>query len=124
MCFSAEADVAAGVVVGAIGFAALRRVGQKRELPLASLPALFAGHQLSEAFVGWDVTGRASATTGRVALWVYMLFAYVVLRCSYRPPCWQSRPTPVGAGGWRASRWSVGRWPPSTWSPWFGVPSG
>ncbi len=27
----------------------------------------------------WDLTGRASVTTGRVALWLYMLFAYVVL---------------------------------------------
>ena len=106
MCFSAEADVAAGVVVGAIGFAALRRVGQKRELPLSSLPALFAGHQLSEAFVWWDVTGRASATTGRVALWVYMLFAYVVLPVLVPAAVLAVETTPVGAGGWRASRWS------------------
>lgn len=79
MCFSAEADFAAGVVVGAISVGALRQVHLRRELPLASLPALFAGHQIAEAFVWLDLTDRAPAATGRVALWLYMLFAYVVL---------------------------------------------
>ena len=79
MCFSAQADVAAGIVVGAIGVSALRQVHRRRDLPLASLPVLFAGHQLVEALVWLDLTDRVSATSGRVALWLYMLFAYVVL---------------------------------------------
>lgn len=79
MCFSPEVDLTAGVVLGAVGIDALRHTRDRRELPLASLPALFAVHQLSEAFVWWDLTDRVSPSTGRLALWVYMLFAYVVL---------------------------------------------
>ena len=67
MCFSAQADLVAGIVVGGIGVGALRQVHRWRELPLASLPVLFAGHQLVEAFVWLDLTDRASAPTGRVA---------------------------------------------------------
>jgi hypothetical protein len=79
MCFSPEMDVGAGVVVGAIGVAALRHVERPQELPLASLPVLFGAHQLTEAFVWWGLRGDAAASTGHTALWLYTLFAFVVL---------------------------------------------
>ena len=79
MCFSPEMDIAAGVVVGSIGVAALRHVDQPRELPLASLPVLFGAHQVTEAFVWWGLRGDVAASTGRSALWLYTLFAFVVL---------------------------------------------
>jgi len=71
--------VAAGVVVGVIGVDAIRQVRRPRDMAVASLPAVFAAHQLIEALVWLDLTGRAPATVGRVALWLYMLIAYVVL---------------------------------------------
>jgi hypothetical protein len=79
MCFSPEADIAAGIVVGVIGIDAIRHVRRRSEMPLASLPLLFAGHQLTEAFVWWDLADRVPASMGRAALWVYMVFAYLVL---------------------------------------------
>ena len=80
MCFSAQADLVSGVVVGAIGIDALRHLDHRADqLMLASLPLLFAAHQLDEAVVWWALQGHVGWNVGRVALWVYLLFAFVVL---------------------------------------------
>ena len=79
MCFSPEMDVVAGVVIGSVGVDALRHVRHPRELPLASLPLALGVHQLTEAFVWWDLRGEVAASTGRTALWAYAAFAFVVL---------------------------------------------
>jgi hypothetical protein len=79
MCFSAEMDVAAGVVIGSVGVDALRHVRRPKDLPLASLPLAFGVHQLTEAFVWRWLEGDVAPSTGRTALWVYMTFAFVVL---------------------------------------------
>jgi MFS family permease len=80
MCFSAQADVAGGVVVGAIGVDAFRHLrGRNDHLLLAALPLLLGAHQLDEAFVWWGVEGRVPHDVGRVALWIYLLIAFVVL---------------------------------------------
>lgn len=80
MCFSAQADLVGGVVLGAIGVDTLRHVGQRREyLPLAALPLMFAGHQLVEAFVWWGLQGHLSDTVANIATWLYLLFAFVFL---------------------------------------------
>lgn len=79
MCFAPEADLAAGLVVGAVGVDTLRHARRRQDLGLASLPALFAAHQVSEAFVWWGLDDQVAWSTARVALWLYMLFAYVVL---------------------------------------------
>lgn len=80
MCFSAEADLIGGVVIGAIGIDALRHVGNRRQyLPLAALPVMFAGHQLTEAFIWWGLQGHLSNTVATVATWAYLLFAFVLL---------------------------------------------
>ncbi len=80
MCFSAEADLVGGVVIGAIGIDVLRHVdGRLRYAPLASMPLLFAAHQLDEAFVWWWLHGDVPTGVGRVATWIYLLFAFVIL---------------------------------------------
>jgi hypothetical protein len=79
MCFSAEADVIAAAAIGAVGVDALRHVTDRRQLALASLPALFAAHQLTEAFVWGGLEGGASAEAGRIAMWLYLAFAFWVL---------------------------------------------
>lgn len=79
MCFSAEADLVAGVVVGAIGIDALRHVQRPDERPLALLPLLLAGHQIVEAFVWWGLRGDVSWSTGRAAMWIYLLIAFCVV---------------------------------------------
>ena len=50
-----------------------------RYAPLASMPLLFAAHQFDEAFVWWGLQGDVSAGVGRVATWIYLIFAFVVL---------------------------------------------
>jgi hypothetical protein len=44
VCFSPEADLLAGIVVGGVGIDALRHTRHRRYLPLALLPLLFALH--------------------------------------------------------------------------------
>ncbi len=78
MCFSPQADLVAGVVVGACGVDALRHVRHPRQLPLAALPLLFAAHQFDEAFVWFGLDGRVSAEVGRAALYAYLAFAFLL----------------------------------------------
>ena len=80
MCFSAQADVVGGVVVVAIGVDAFRHLrGRSSHLLLATLPLLLGAHQLVEAFVWWGLQGEVPHVVGRVALWIYLLIAFVVL---------------------------------------------
>lgn len=79
MCFSPGADVAGAVVVGAIGMDALRHVTHRRDLPLASLPLLFAGHFFIETFVWLANEGVVSQTVGSRATWAYLVIALAVI---------------------------------------------
>jgi hypothetical protein len=79
MCFSAQADTVAGLVVTAIGVDALRQVHRPQDRALGALPVLLGTHLLVEAVVWQGVTGQVSAQTGRWAMWVYLAFALVVL---------------------------------------------
>lgn len=85
MCFSPQADLVSGIVVGAIGVDVVRHVPRRHvprshgHLLLASLPLLFAAHQLDEAVVWWSLQGHIPHSVGRVAVWAYLLFAFVVL---------------------------------------------
>ncbi|HEX2119780.1 MAG TPA: DUF6629 family protein [Acidimicrobiales bacterium] len=79
MCFSAEADVLAGVVVTAVGVDALRQVHHPGERLLGALPVLLGAHLLVEAAVWWGLTGDIAASTGRLAMWIYLVFAVGVL---------------------------------------------
>jgi hypothetical protein len=80
VCFSPQADLVGGLVIGAIGVDAVAHVGDRQEhMALAALPLLFAVHQLDEAVIWWAVQGRVSRDVGRAATWVYVLIAYVLL---------------------------------------------
>jgi hypothetical protein len=79
MCFSPGADAIVGGIVVVVGLDALRRVREPRQIPLAALPLLFGLHQLDEAFVWLGLQGRVSESLGRVAVWVYVLFALAAL---------------------------------------------
>ena len=46
MCFSAEADLVTGIVVGAVGIDALRHVRKPHQIALAATPAIFALHEI------------------------------------------------------------------------------
>jgi len=79
MCFAPEADAVAGVLIVAVGVDALRHVGSPKQIPLAALPLLFGLHQMTEAFVWWGLQGHVSESVERVAVWMWLLFAFVVL---------------------------------------------
>ena len=80
MCFSPQADIVGGVVIGAIGVDAVRHVHKRHgHVALASLPLLLGFHQVTEAFVWFGLQGHVPHELERVALWVYLLIAFVVL---------------------------------------------
>jgi hypothetical protein len=80
MCFSPQADVIGGVVICAIGVDAVRHIGQRREfIALAWVPLLLGAHQLIEALVWLWLQGHVPRGVGHVALWAYLLIAFVVL---------------------------------------------
>lgn len=79
MCFSAEADLVGGVVVGAIGFDAIRHVRRTGQWWLAALPFVFATHQLTEAVVWLGLEGRVAASVVEPARWLYLAIAFGLL---------------------------------------------
>jgi uncharacterized protein DUF6629 len=79
MCFSPEADFAAGVVVAGVGVETLRRVRAPRELIVGALPLLFGIHQLVEGFVWLSLRGQVSKGVGDAAKQAYIVYAHAVL---------------------------------------------
>jgi hypothetical protein len=80
MCFSPQADIAGGLVICAIGIDAVRHVRRRRELlALAWIPLLLGAHQFIEALVWLWLQGHVPRGIGHVALWAYLLIAFVVL---------------------------------------------
>ena len=80
MCLSAQGDLAGGLVVTAIGVDACRHLhGRKSYLLLAGIPLLLGVHQLDEALVWWSLQGGIPYGVGRVAMWVYLIIALVVV---------------------------------------------
>jgi hypothetical protein len=80
MCFSPEADIGGGLLICAIGVDAVRHIGQRREfVALAWIPVLLGAHQFIEALVWLWLQGHVPRGIGHVALWAYLLIAFVVL---------------------------------------------
>lgn len=79
MCFSPEADLVAGIVIGGIGIDALRHVRRRDQLALAAIPVVLAAHQLVEAVVWWGLRGHGSAALTDAATWTYLAVAFGVV---------------------------------------------
>jgi hypothetical protein len=80
VCFSPQADVVGGLVICAIGVDAVRHIHQRREfIALAWIPLLLGAHQFIEALVWLWLQGHVPRAIGHVALWAYLLIAFVVL---------------------------------------------
>jgi predicted Kef-type K+ transport protein len=79
MCYSPEADLVAGFVVGAVGIDALRHVDDRRDLALASVPLVLAAHQLIEAVGWWGLQDRVPEAAGTIAIVVYLVIAMGVV---------------------------------------------
>ena len=80
MCFSAEADLVAGVVVGAVAIDGLRHVHRPADLALAAVPVTLAGHQMVEALVWLGLSGNVSKSVWEPALYAYLVIAFGLLR--------------------------------------------
>ena len=79
MCYSPEADLVAGVFVGAVGIDALRHVDDRRDLALAAVPLVLAAHQLIEAVGWWGLQDRVPETAGMLAIAAYLVIAMGVV---------------------------------------------
>ncbi|MET7700483.1 DUF6629 family protein [Streptomyces sp. NPDC005485] len=79
MCWSATADLVAGVGIGAVGVACVARVRRRGDLPLAALPLLLGAHQIVESVV-WDSGGgRGPATVAWAVIALPLLAVWVPL---------------------------------------------
>lgn len=94
MCYSPEADLVAGLVVGAAGIDAVRHVDDRRDLAIAAVPLVLAAHQLIEAVGWWGLQDRAPEMAGMLAIGGYLviamgvvpvLFPYAVMRAERDP---------------------------------------
>jgi hypothetical protein len=80
VCFSPQADLVGGLVISAIGVDAVRHIRQRREfIALAWLPLLLGAHQFIEALTWLWLQGHVPRAVGHVALWAYLLIAFVAL---------------------------------------------
>jgi hypothetical protein len=80
MCFSPEGDLFGGLVVTAIGVdACLHLRGRPEYRLIAPFPILLGLHQIDETFVWWQLQGHVAHSVGVVAMWIYLLIAFVVL---------------------------------------------
>jgi hypothetical protein len=80
MCFSPQGDLVGGAVVTAIGIDACLHLRRRPEfVAIAVFPVLLGLHQIDETFVWWGLQGHVSAGAGRIAMWIYLSFALVVL---------------------------------------------
>jgi len=80
MCFSPTGDLVGGAVVVGIGIdACLHLKGRFEYVAIAALPIVLGLHQIDETFVWWWLQGHVGSTVGHVAMWIYLVFALVVL---------------------------------------------
>lgn len=75
MCFSAPASFAAAGITGAIGIAALSRVREPRELPLAAAPLLFGLQQAVEGLLWLNLPPVGDGSFSAMFALLFLFFA-------------------------------------------------
>jgi hypothetical protein len=95
VCFSPEGDLVGGLAVTAIGIDACRHLhGRNNQLLFATLPLVLGLHQLDESLVWWWLEGPVPSVIGKVAMWIYLLIAMVVVPILVPLSIWKLEPTP------------------------------
>ncbi|MET8677956.1 DUF6629 family protein [Streptomyces sp. NPDC004647] len=79
MCWSATADLVAGVGIAAIGVACVSQLRRARDLPLAALPLLLGAHQVIESVVWRSGGGAGPATMAWAVMALPLLAVWVPL---------------------------------------------
>ncbi|MEV0634003.1 DUF6629 family protein [Streptomyces sp. NPDC050619] len=101
MCWSAEADLVAGIGITAVGAACAVRVRRGRDLPLAALPLLLGAHQMVEAAV-WASdggTGPATLVWSVIALPLLPLWVSAGVLCAAPRHARRRLVVPLAVGG-------------------------
>ena len=75
MCFSASASFVTAGITGVLGIAALTRVREPRELPLAATPLLFALQQGVEGLLWLDLPLAPGGAAVAVLTFLFLFFA-------------------------------------------------
>jgi hypothetical protein len=65
------------MTIGVDAFRHLR--GRSEYLVVAALPLVLGAHQVDESFVWWGLQGVVPRGVGTAAMWIYLIFALVVL---------------------------------------------
>jgi hypothetical protein len=94
VCYSPEADLVAGLVVGVVGVDALYHADDRRKKALAALPLLLAAHQLVEVVAWWGLEGQVSQRAGDLGVFVYLLIALGVVPIVVPYAVMRSEPDP------------------------------
>lgn len=101
MCWSATADLVAGVGIAAVGVASVTLAARHpRDLPLAALPLLLGAHQIIEAAV-WRNNGGTGPTTlawAVIALPLLALWVPAAVLCAAPPSARRRLLLPLAAG--------------------------
>jgi hypothetical protein len=100
MCWSATADLAAGVGIAAVGVACVARVRRARDLPLAALPLVLGAHQIVESAV-WDSgggTGPATVAWAVIALPLLAVWVPAGAMCAAPPHARRRLTVPLAVG--------------------------
>lgn len=99
MCWSATADLVAGVGVAAAGVVCVARVRSSRDLPLAALPLLLGTHQIVESVVWSSGGGDGPATVLWAIIALPLLAVWVPAGVLCAAPHARSRLVPLLAAG-------------------------
>jgi hypothetical protein len=78
MCFSAAASFGAGVVLSAIGIAAIKKVEHPTHILFASIPLIFAVQQIAEGFLWLSLPNIAYTKAQVYFTYIFVFFAQVV----------------------------------------------
>ncbi len=78
MCFSATASFSSGIILSAIGVAAVQKTTRPTQLLLASFPFLFAFQQFTEGFLWLSFTNPAYAGWHDVSKYGFLIFSHLL----------------------------------------------
>jgi hypothetical protein len=78
MCFSAGASFTSGVVISAVGVAALKEVKNPSQLAFASIPLLFGIQQIAEGFVWLALTDPGQTHFQYIGTYVFLTMARII----------------------------------------------
>ena len=79
MCLSPQVDVTVGIAISGVAVDTLRHCKHPRLLGLALLPAIFAVHSFTSAFVWLGLLGDVSPEVLNAATGLYLCVAFVLL---------------------------------------------